>query len=152
MINDYQDELTYTAGPPATSKQTVVGNFGTAIIGGKVKDGGANGDFGAGETIAVRLRTVTALLGATGGLQCDLVTADNAGLTTNPVVLATKTLTLAQMVINSVFQLFLIPPGTRKRYLGIKLTPLTANSTAGEVIVWLANAEDSSPQNRVNNI
>jgi hypothetical protein len=152
MINDYQDELTTTVGPPVTSKQSIVGTAGTAIIGGKVKDGGAAGDWGAGETYAARLRCVDALSGATGGLQVDIVTDSNSNLTTAPVVLATKTIPAASLVANSVFMIGLIQPGTRKRYLGVKLTPLSTNSTTGTVIVFLGNAEDSSPQNRVNSI
>jgi hypothetical protein len=152
MINDYQDELTYTVGPPATSKQTIVGVAGTAIVGGKVKDGGAAGDWGAGSIMKALLRVVTAVVGATGGIQFDLVGADNALLTTNPVVLATKTIPTATLILNYVAKLFEVPAGTRKRYLGIKITPLTTNSTAGEVIVSLVPGEDAAPQDRVNSL
>lgn len=137
MLIDYGDELTYTAGPPATSKQSIVGNAGTAIVGGKVKDAVAARDWAAGEALFAWLRCVTALVGATGGVQVDIVAADNAALTTNPVTLATKTIAAAALVANALISIGTLAPGSKKRYLGVKLTPLTTNSTAGEVIVGL---------------
>lgn len=144
-ILDYNDELTWTSGATPPSKQTVVGNFGTAIIGGRVKDAGRARDWGAGEPKFFYLRFVTALAGATGGLQVDLVGADNAALTTNPVVLSTKTIALAAALVNTVHQLPVLAAGSNKRYFGVKLTPLTANSTTGEVIVGEID-ESARPQ------
>ncbi len=151
MINDFSDELTYTSGGSPSSKQTVVGNFGTAIIGGRVKDAGAGyvKDWASGELHAWYVRFYTALAGATGGLQVDLVAADNAALTTNPVVLATKTIALAAALVNTVHALPRPTPGTRKRFFGVKLTPLTANSTTGEVVVG-APPPDGLPQEEAN--
>jgi hypothetical protein len=151
MINDYADELTYTAGPPATSKQSIVGVAGTAIIGGKVKDGGAAGDWGAGCDYDVYLRVPTALVGATGGIQVDVVTDTAPGLATAPTVLATKTIPAASVTLNSLHYIGKIAAGTRKRYLGAKVTPLTTNSTAGEVIIGLKPC-GAGPQNRVNSL
>ncbi len=146
MICDYSDELTYTAGPPATSKQSIVGVAGTAIVGGRVKDGGAARDCAAGEPKAAYLRCVTAAVGATGGVQVDIVGADNALLTTNPVVLATKTIATAALTANSLHSLPLLAAGSQKRHLGVKITPLTTATTAGEVIVGLVPA-NARPQN-----
>lgn len=146
---DYSDELTYTVGPPATSKQSIVGAFGTAIVGGRVKDGGGAKDWGAGELIKVLIRVVTAVAGASGGVQFDVVGADNALLTTNPVVLATRTIPTASLLINTLFSIGVIGAGSKKRFLGVKATPLTSNSTTGEVIVWLA-PPDSAPQDAAN--
>jgi hypothetical protein len=148
-ICDYDDELTHTAGPPATSKQSIVGVAATAIVGGTVKDGGAARDWGAGELRLAFLRCVTALVGATGGVQVDIVTADNAALTTNPVVLSTRTIAAAALLANTLHALPPLAAGTRKRYLGVKLTPLATNSTAGEVIVGFMD-KDGRPQDGVN--
>ena len=150
MILDYDDELTYTAGPPATSKQSIVGTAGTAIIGGKVKNANAARDWGAGELLTAYVRVVTALVGASGGVQFDIVGADNAGLTTNPVVLATRTIAAASLTINTVFSLPCTMAGSKKQYLGVKITPLTSNSTAGEVIVGFFGDKDARPQDNVN--
>lgn len=151
MLNDYMDEVTYDS-TNKTSKQSVVGTAGTAIIGGKVKDGGAAGDWASGNAMKAVARTVDALVGATGGVQVDVVTDTAPGLATSPTVLATKTITAAQFTANALFEIGKLAPGTRKRYLGVKLTPLTTNSTAGSIIVWLVPDEDATPQNRVNSI
>ena len=63
MILDYDDELTYTAGPPATSKQTLIGNADTVIVGGRVKDAGKARDWGAGDVKTLYLRVVTGRCG-----------------------------------------------------------------------------------------
>jgi hypothetical protein len=148
-IIDYGDELTYTAGPPATSKQSFIGVAGTAIVGGRVKDGVGAKDWGAGEILWAIVRIVTALVGATGGVTFDIVGADNAALTTNPVVFATRTIPAASLLINTVFSIGAILPGSNKRYLGVKMTPLTSNSTAGEAVVALV-PPDARPQDGVN--
>jgi len=140
MILDYDNELTYTAGPPATSKQSIVGTAGTAIIGGRVLDGGAAQDWAAGEVKEWFLRCVTALVGA-----------DNAGLTTNPVVIATRTIAAASLTANALIPLPSPYPGTKKRFLGVKLTPLSTNSTAGEVIVGIVD-KDARQQGPLNYI
>lgn len=148
MINDYLDELTHDA-TNDRSNQSIVGTAGTAIVGAKVKGGGAAGDWGTGAILKPFLRCVDALVGATGGLQVDLVTADNEALTTNPVVLATRTIAAGSLLANTLHSLPLPAPGTRKAWFGVKLTPLTTNSTAGSVIVGLQPV-DALPQDRVN--
>lgn len=151
MMLDMEAEFTRTGaiGTAGTSKQTVVGVAGTAIIGGRVKDQKVAMDLGAGEPLFPWIRFVTALAGATGGLQVDIVAADDAALVTNPVVLSTRTITLAEAVVNSIFGLPALRAGAKKRYVGVKLTPLAANSTTGEVIVGLGD-KDGRPQDDVN--
>jgi hypothetical protein len=150
MIGDYMDELTHDA-TNDVSLQSIVGTAGTAIVGGKVKDGGAAGDWGAGCEMQPVVRIGTAVAGASGGVQFDIVTADNALLTSNPVVLSTRTIATASLTANSLHRLPQLAPGTRKRHLGVKVTPLTSDSTAGTAMVGLQPC-GSTPQNRVNNI
>lgn len=150
-LNDYQDELTTTAGPPVTSTQSIVGNAATAINGGKVKDGGAAGDWGAGEPIKAWMRVTTAAVGATGGVQFDIVTSAASTLT-SPTVLTTKTIATASLTINSLHYIGTLKPGTRLRYLGAQITPLATATTAGSVILFLTKGADSTPQDRVNSI
>lgn len=153
MINDFGDELTYTSGGSPSSKQSIVGNAGTAIVGGRVKDAGAGytKDWASGELHRWIVRVVTAVAGASGGVQFDLVAADNAALTTNPVVLATRTIAAAALLINTLHALPIPNPGTRKRYFGLKVTPLTSNSTAGEIVVEAVPPE-GVPQNEANSL
>ncbi len=154
MILDYRDELTRTAGPPATSKQSYVGAVGVAIIGGQVKDAGVGAvkDWGSGETKYTYLRNVTAAAGAGfTGLQVDIVAADDAALVTNPVVLATKTIPVAQLLANKAIAMPPLAAGSPRRRLGLKMTPVGAASTAGEAIVGFAS-KDGRPQNTANSL
>jgi hypothetical protein len=151
MLLDYEDEFTRTGaiGSAGTSKQSVIGAAGTAIVGGRVKDFRAAVDPGAGECIYPYIRVPTALVGATGGVQVDIVAADDAALATNPVVLSTRTVLLAEAVINSVHAMPALRAGAKKRYLGVKMTPLGAAASAGELIVGLTDM-NGRPQNGVN--
>lgn len=149
MISDYDDELTRTAGPPATSKQSIVGTAGAAIVGGRVKDSIAARDWAAGEPPFLRLQCVTALVGATGGLQADIVVADDAALTTNPVVIGGRKIAAAALTTGALIPLGSLLPGTSKRYLGLKLTPLTTDSTQGEVIVGFSD-QNAGPVDGMN--
>lgn len=147
-IIDYDDELSYDS-TNKTSKQSIVGNAGTAIVLGGVKDAGAARDWGAGEVLTPYARTVDALTGATGGVQVDIVAADNAALSTNPVVLSTITIAEAAFLANKLFAMPPLVAGQKKRYLGVKATPLTTNSTAGSLIVGFM-PRDGRPQDGVN--
>lgn len=151
MILDFNDELSYDASGK-TSKQSIVGTAATAIIGGRYKDAGQARDWAAGETKHPYVRTVDALVGATGGVQVDIVGADNPGLTTNPVVLSTRTITAAEFVANKVYPLPPLTPGTKKRYLGAKFTPLTTNSTGGSLICGFRSKDGAPQQNGANTL
>lgn len=147
---DYSDELTYTAGPPATSKQSVIGAAGVALIGGRVKNGLGAKDWATGEVLAWYIRCVTALAGAgCTGVQFDLVVDTAATLVVAPTVIATKTVLAAAFVVNALIACPIATPGTSKQYLGVKMTPLGAASTAGEAIVGLIG-KDARPQDGVN--
>lgn len=151
MILDYRDELSRTAGPPATSKQSIVGVAATPIVGGRVKDAGAARDWASGETKHTYVRTVDALVGATGGVQVDIVAADNEALTTNPVVLSTITILAAAFLANELHAMPALKAGSQKRYLGAKFTPLTTASTAGSLICGFTD-KNGRPQNSANAI
>lgn len=148
MITDYMDELTHDP-TLDVSQQSIVGVAGTAIIGAKVKDGGAAGDWASGQILKPYLRCVAAAVGATGGIQVDIVTDTAPGLATAPTVLSTKTIPTASLTANSLHSLPQLAPGTRKRYLGVKITPLATATTAGSVIVGFEPL-DGTPQDRVN--
>lgn len=155
-IIDRDDTFTQDAST-FVDDQAFIGTAGTAILGTTVKDaqpGTAEAatptkDWAAGgEPVPVRLRVHTAVAGASGGVQFDLVAADNLALTTNPVTLLTKTIAAATLAVNTSHLLGFLAPGTNKRYLGLKVTPLTSASTAGRFIVWLGQP-GAGPQDGV---
>jgi hypothetical protein len=149
-ILDYDDELSWDS-TNKTAKQSIVGNAGAAIVGGKAKDAGAARDWATGETLHPYVRTVDALTGATGGVQVDIVGADNAALTTNPVVLSTITIPQASFLANKLFAMPALTPGSKKRWVGAKFTPLTTNSTAGTLVCGFIS-RDGRPQDGVNTL
>jgi hypothetical protein len=152
MILDFDDQLTAdSATTPTTSVQDFSGTSGTAIVGNKVKDGGAARNWGAGEELIPYVRVTVAGAGASGGFQIDIVTDSNSNCTTSPVVLSTKTIATSALTANSVHALPPLSPIAGKRYLGLKVTPLSSNSTAGSFIVGF-RARNASPQNGVNYI
>jgi hypothetical protein len=142
MFLDYDDELTTAAGQAVTA----------AAIGTKVKDAGAARDWAAGEPVAAYARvTGAAASNPTTSMTIDIVAADNAALTTNPVVLATTTVLAAALTANSVHALPLLKAGANKRYLGVKFTPNGGNATTGSFIAGLCPAE-GRPQDGVNSL
>lgn len=151
MINDYNDELTRDT-TLDVSEQSFVGPAATAIIGGHVKDGGAAGDWATGDRKVPHVRITAALAGAgCTGVTVDVVCDTAADLVTAPTVLSTKTILAADAVINSIHAMPPLLPGTRKRYLGVKMTPNGAASTAGKMIVGL-HRPGELPQNRVSTL
>lgn len=149
-ILDYIDELTRTAGPPATSQQSYVGAVGVAIIGGRVKDALAAKDWGSGEVKTPYFRNVVAGAGAGfTGLLVEIVAADDAALVTNPVVLSSQVIPVASLVANELIALPPLKAGSPRRRLGVKLTPQGAASTAGQGIVGFT-PRDGRPQNSAN--
>lgn len=80
-------------------------------------------------------------------LQCDLV-ADDDGEGTGEVVLATRTLSLAQLNTKAPFYVGTANQGASKRFLNIKFTENgTDDSGSGRVAAWLVKAGDYVPQN-----
>jgi hypothetical protein len=142
MILDYDNEFTTLAGLAVTA----------AAIGTKVNDAGSGytRDWAAGEPVAAYARvTGAAASNPTTSMTIDIIAADNAALTTNPVVLSTVTVLAAALVANSVHALPLLKAGANKRYLGCKFTPNGGNATTGSFICGLVPAE-GRPQDGVN--
>jgi hypothetical protein len=147
MILDYEGELTYTAGPPALSKQTLIGNADTAINGGRVLNAGGAKDWGSGEIKTPYVRVVTAVAGASGGVKFQIVSSAALNLGT-PTVLSERTIPTASLLINTIHPLPPLMAGTSRQYLGVIMTPLTSNCTAGEVVVGFIG-KDGRPQGHV---
>lgn len=158
MYQDLQSSFTKDmASASNNSNQSVVGAFGTAIISKNVMDMGvpANtkqntlaqnaqvNNFDATHII-FNCQFVEALAGATGGLKIDIVTDSASDLITAPVVLYSITVPLASAVAGYEVPLRLLPMGLTKRYLGLKFTPLTANSTTGKIDAYIGTAKNLS--------
>ena len=72
-----------------------------------------------------------------------LVTAENAALTTNPVVMmTTPTFTVASMTLGKFLFAAPIPFGDYKRYMGIRQVTGTAAFTAGSINSFLTQEPD----------
>jgi|SRR5690606_2371559 len=77
-------------------------------------------DLGKGEPIQIHVQVVADFASGTS-LQVQLLTADNADLDSNPVVLAsTGAVPEAQLKAGYVFNLTHIPTGAEKEYIGLK--------------------------------
>jgi hypothetical protein len=141
-VLDYDDEFTTAGGQAITA----------AAIGTKVKNAGAARDGGAGESVVPYARvTSTAASNPTTSMTIDVIGADDAALTSNPVVLSTKSVLAAALGANTLHSLPRLLPGTNKRYLGIKFTPVGGNATTGAFVAGLVS-ESARPQDGVNNL
>lgn len=124
---------------------SVAGSTGTNVIGDVIDVGAVIRDLGEGEDINVVARIVTGIVAAGAGTVIfNLVTADNAALSTNPVTLLTSgSLTTqastphASVVAGT--QLFnaAIPRNSYKRYLGITAVVAGNNISSGNVDAFL---------------
>jgi hypothetical protein len=143
MILDYDDELTTAGGQNMD---------GAASIGTKVKDAGKARDWGAGQDITPYMRvTSTADSDVATSMQVDFIGADNAALTTNPVVLSTKTILKAALTKNSVHRFPPLASGSNKQFFGVKFTPAGGNQASGaKAICGLMSDPDSGAQDGVN--
>jgi hypothetical protein len=127
-ILDYDDEFTTAGGQAVTA----------TAIGTRVKDAGAAKDWGAGEELFAYARvTGDAASNPTTSMTIDIIGADNAALTTNPVVLATTTVLVAALTANSLHRVGMLKGGSNKRYLGCKFTPNGGDATTGKFKVGL---------------
>jgi hypothetical protein len=125
-ILDYDDELSTAGGQAITA----------AAICGRVKDGGVARDWAAGEPVFPFMRvTGTAAFNPTTSATVEILAADDALLTENPVVLSTKSILAAALGANTLHPLPALLPGFKKRYLGAKVTPVGGDATTGKVIV-----------------
>ncbi len=139
-ILDYDNEFTTKDGQAVTAD----------AIGTKVLDAGAAKDWGSGEPLSAYARiTGTAASNPTTSETVDIVAADNALLTTNPVVLATVTILAAAALANSLHQLGRLKAGVKKRYLGCKFTNTGGAPTTGKWIVGLID-QHGRPQDGAN--
>ena len=138
------------------SHQTVVGAFGTAIISKNVIDMGVPADvkqntlaqnaqsnnFDA-SCIPFNCQVVETLVGGSGGVRVDIVTDSATDMVTAPVVLASFTIP-AGSAAGYELPIRDIPMGLSKRYLGLKFTPLTSNTTAGKLDAYIGTAKNLS--------
>lgn len=157
MYQDLQSSFTKDMTSSAnTSSQTVVGAFGTAIISKNVIDMGVpanvkqntlfqnaqSNNFDA-SCIPFNCQVVETLVGGSGGVRVDIVTDSASDMITAPVVLASYTIP-AGAVAGYELPLKEIPMGLSKRYLGLKFTPLTSNTTAGKLDAYIGTAKNLS--------
>ncbi len=139
-ILDYDNEFTTAAGQAVTAD----------AIGTKVKDAGAAIDWGAGEPVAAYARiTADAASNPTTSETVDIVAADNALLTTNPVVLATVTILAAAATANSLHRLGVLKAGYQKRYLGCRFANTGGAPTTGKWKVGIIDTR-ARPQDGAN--
>lgn len=121
-ILDYDDEMTTAGGQAVTA----------AAIGTRVKDGLGAKDWGAGEELVPYARvTGTAASNPTTSMTIEIIGADNAALTTNPVTLSSVTKLTAALTANSLHAMPPLAAGSKKRYLGCKFTPNGGSATTG---------------------
>lgn len=106
-----------------------------AVIGGTVVDLVKAPQFNVRPHGKIPLKITEAFVadGVTPGtaVQFDLVCADNAALSSNPVVVASISAVLAALTKDAVITTFDYPSYLPKRYFGIKATP-TGKFTAGK--------------------
>lgn len=166
MFYDLQASFTKNFSSSADNgEQAIVGAAGTAIRSTNVMDMGQtvssafiNGSMGypkrqsLGDNalknnfdaphIPLHIQVTKDFAGNTGGLKIDLVNADNEALTTNPVIVYTVTIPLAELKAGKQVAIKELPMGINKRWLGFNFTPLTAASTAGSVDAFITTAKD----------
>jgi len=133
MFLDFDDELTLN------QSATVKGQLVTATaIGGRQKDALKARDWGAGEPVfAYFAVTPAAASNPTTSMTVDIVAADDAGLTTNAVVLSTRTVLTAALLAGTIFGMPALSAGTRRRFLGCRFTPNGGNATTGAYVCGL---------------
>lgn len=158
MYQDLQASFTKDlATPSATdnSAQPIVGAFGVAITSRNVIDMGkpanvkrnslsqnAQVNVFDAACIPLHIQVVDDFAGNTGGLTVEIINADNAALSTNPVTLYAATIPLASLKKGYSLLIKELPMGIKKQFVGLKFTPLTANSTAGSVDAFITTAKD----------
>jgi hypothetical protein len=141
MIIDFEDEFTTSGGQAVTAD----------AIGTKYKNAGTGKtrDWGRGEAVYPYARiTGTADSNPTTSETVDIVAADNALLTTNPVVLSTVTILAAAALANTVHAMPALLGGHQKQYLGCRFVNAGGAPSTGEWIVGLAH-KSARPQNDV---
>lgn len=157
MYQDLQSSFTKDMASSANhSNQSVVGAFGTAIISKNVIDMGVPANVPRlalsqnaqvnnfdSYNIPFNCQVTTTLVGGSGGVRVDIVTDSASDMITAPVVLDTFTIPAAS-VAGYELPIKHIPMGLVKRYLGLKFTPLTSNTTVGTVDAYIGTAKNLS--------
>lgn len=109
------------------------------LTGGRTFATNSPADWGNGEDVDLVV-TVTEAFNTLTSLTVTLETADNAGLSSGQVVLATlngATIPLASLAAGAQFNLRL-PRADYKRYLGLRFTVVGSNPTTGKITSHLA--------------
>jgi hypothetical protein len=150
MILDYDNELTSRSGTTSADGQAVT----ATAIGGKVIDGKAAKDWGSGEALVPYFKvTSKAASNPTTSMTVTIEGADNAALSTNAVVLSTRTVLTAALTAGAIFRMPPLQPGVSKQFVGCRFTPNGGSATTGEYVVgFLSDNADASPQNIVNSV
>jgi hypothetical protein len=134
MILDMDDEFTLN------QSATIKGQLVTATaIGGRQKGVvGTPRDWGAGEPVfAYFAVTPAAASNPTTSMTVDIVAADDAALSTNAVVLSTRTVLTAALLAGRIFGMPALASGTRRAILGCRFTPNGGNATTGAYVCGL---------------
>lgn len=134
MILDQDDELTLN------QSSTIKGQLVTATaIGGRQKGVvGQPRDWGAGEPIfAYFAVTPAAASNPTTSMTVDIVSADDAALATNAVVLSTRTVLTAALLAGRIFGMPALASGTRRAILGCRFTANGGAATTGAYVCGL---------------
>lgn len=155
MYQDLQSSFTKNFNSSAdNSAQSVVGTAGTPILSNNVLDMGTPAnvkrnsledntqkyDFSA-SCIPFHVQVVEDLVGATGGVTVEVIQSAAAAMT-SPDVLFTKTIPAADFKVGHAVKVKDLPMGITKRYVAVRFTPLTTNSTAGAVEAFIPTAKD----------
>jgi hypothetical protein len=131
---DMDDE--FTLNQSATTKGQLV--TATAIGGRQKGVVGTPRDWGAGEPVfAYFAVTPAAASNPTTSMTVDIVGADDAALSTNAVVLSTRTVLVAALLAGRSFGMPALQAGVRKAVLGCRFTPNGGNATTGAYVCGL---------------
>jgi hypothetical protein len=135
---DQDDEFTLN------QSATVKGQLFTATAIGARQKGvvGQPRDWGAGEPVfAYFAVTPAAAFNPTTSATVDIVAADDAALTTNAVVLSTRTVLTAALLASRSFGLPALSTGTRRAILGARVTANGGAATTGALVIGLVHAD-----------
>lgn len=155
MYQDLQSSFTKDFNSSSNdSGQSIVGVAATPILSRNVLDMGAPANvkrnsldqnaqvniFDASR-IPIHIQVTEALVGATGGVQVEVLNSAASNMGT-PTVLYSTTIPAADFVVGHVVKLRDLPMGIDQRYVALRFTPLTTNSTAGKIDAFIAAGQD----------
>lgn len=133
--------------------QTIVGVAGTPIVSTNVIDMGAPANtprLALGQNayknvfdaphIPLEIAVVEDLAGASGGVTVSVIQSDAENMGT-PDVLHSFTIPAADFKVGYRLPIKELPMGINKRYIALRYTPLTSNSTAGKITSFIPTAK-----------